>query len=105
MQNMAKSMAYNPLAIVVDYARYARQGYYDEAQQEANRISSAIYQSHDDSGNSKFWNNSSTNLLNALILSQLDLAARHQTWERVTMNNIYRELTELGGQEIQFDDG
>ncbi|MCM2610226.1 type IV secretory system conjugative DNA transfer family protein, partial [Lactiplantibacillus plantarum] len=65
MQNMAKSMAYNPLAIVVDYAR---QGYYDEAQQEANRISSAIYQSHDDSGNSKFWNNSSTNLLNALIL-------------------------------------
>ncbi|MGH1586944.1 VirD4-like conjugal transfer protein, CD1115 family, partial [Lactiplantibacillus plantarum] len=38
-------------------------------------------------------------------LSQLDLAARHQTWERVTMNNIYRELTELGGQEIQFDDG
>ena len=102
MQNMAKSMAYNPLAIVVDYAR---QGYYDEAQQEANRISSAIYQSHDDSGNSKFWNNSSTNLLNALILSQLDLAARHQTWERVTMNNIYRELTELGGQEIQFDDG
>ena len=102
MQNMAKSMAYNPLAIVVDYAR---QGYYDEAQQEANRISSAIYQSHDDSGNSKFWNNSSTNLLNALILSQLDLAARHQTWERVTMNNIYRELTELGGQEIQDDSG
>ncbi|MCG0599580.1 conjugal transfer protein TraG [Lactiplantibacillus plantarum] len=100
LQNMAKSMSYNPLQVVVDYAR---RGYYDEAQREANRISSAIYQSNDDGGNSKFWNNSSVNLLNALILSQLDMAVRHNSWNRVTMNNIYRELTELGGQEIQDD--
>ncbi|WP_072540107.1 P-loop NTPase family protein [Lactiplantibacillus plantarum] len=66
----------------------------------AKKQSSVIYQSHDDSGSSKFWNNSSTNLLNALILSQLDLAARHQTWARVTMSNIYRELTELGGKKF-----
>ncbi|MBU7446267.1 VirD4-like conjugal transfer protein, CD1115 family [Lactiplantibacillus plantarum] len=102
LQNMAKSMSYNPLQVVVDYAR---RGYYDEAQREANRISSAIYQSNDDGGNSKFWNNSSVNLLNALILSQLDMAVRHNSWNRVTMNNIYRELTELGGQEIQDDAG
>ncbi|WP_322436129.1 type IV secretory system conjugative DNA transfer family protein (plasmid) [Lactiplantibacillus plantarum] len=100
LQNMTKSMSYNPLQVVVDYAR---RGYYDEAQREANRISSAIYQSNDDGGNSKFWNNSSVNLLNALILSQLDMAVRHNSWNRVTMNNIYRELTELGGQEIQDD--
>ncbi|MCT3259140.1 conjugal transfer protein TraG [Lactiplantibacillus plantarum] len=102
LQNMAKSLSYNPLQVVVDYAR---RGYYDEAQREANRISSAIYQSNDDGGNSKFWNNSSVNLLNALILSQLDMAVRHNSWNRVTMNNIYRELTELGGQEIQDDAG
>ncbi|UQB62582.1 type IV secretory system conjugative DNA transfer family protein (plasmid) [Lactiplantibacillus plantarum] len=102
LQNMAKSMSYNPLQVVVDYAR---RGYYDEAQREANRISSAIYQSNDDGGNNKFWNNSSVNLLNALILSQLDMAVRHNSWNRVTMNNIYRELTELGGQEIQDDAG
>ena len=102
LQNMAKSMSYNPLQVVVDYAR---RGYYDEAQREANRISSAIYQSNDDGGNSKFWNNSSVNLLNALILSRLDMAVRHNSWNRVTMNNIYRELTELGGQEIQDDAG
>ncbi|WP_229105107.1 type IV secretory system conjugative DNA transfer family protein [Lactiplantibacillus plantarum] len=102
LQNMAKSMSYNPLQVVVDYSR---RGYYDEAQREANRISSSIYQSNDDGGNSKFWNNSSVNLLNALILSQLDMAVRHNSWNRVTMNNIYRELTELGGQEIQDDAG
>lgn len=102
LQNMAKSMSYNPLQVVVDYAR---RGYYDEAQREANRISSAIYQSNDDGGNSKFWNNYSVNLLNALILSQLDMTVRHNSWNRVTMNNIYRELTELGGQEIQDDAG
>ena len=102
LQNMAKSMSYNPLQVVIDYAR---RGYYDESQREANRISSAIYQSNDDGGNSKFWNNSSVNLLNALILSQLDMAVRHNSWNRVTMNNIYRQLTELGGQQIQFSDG
>lgn len=96
LQNMDKSMSYNPLAIVV---AYAKQGYYDEAQREANRISTAIYGS-DEGGKDKFWSNSSINLLNAMIFSQLDLAERHQSWQRVTMNNIYHELTELGGKKF-----
>lgn len=95
LQNMDKSMSYNPLAIVVDYAK---QGYYDEAQREANRISTAIYGS-DEGGKDKFWSKSSINLLNAMIFSQLDLAERHQSWQQVTMNNIYHELTELGGKK------
>lgn len=41
LQNTTKSMSYNPLQIIIDYAR---KGYYDEAQQEANRLSTAIYQ-------------------------------------------------------------
>lgn len=88
-------MSYNPLQIIIDYAR---KGYYDEAQQEANRLSTAIYSN--DNEKDPFWSNSSINLLNAMIYSQLDLAERHQSWEKVTMYNIYKQLTEMGGQEM-----
>lgn len=47
----------------------ARKGYYDEAQQEANRLSTAIYSN--DNEKDPFWSNSSINLLNAMIYSQL----------------------------------
>ena len=95
LQKMTKSMAYNPLQIIINYAK---KGYYDEAQQEANRLSTAIYSN--DSEKDPFWSNSSINLLNAMIFSQLDLAERHQSWNKVTMNNIYKQLTEMGGQEM-----
>lgn len=95
LQNTTKSMSYNPLQIIIDYAK---KGYYDEAQQEANRLSTAIYSN--DNEKDPFWSNSSINLLNAMIYSQLDLAERHQSWDKVTMYNIYKQLTEMGGQEI-----
>ena len=95
LQNTTKSMSYNPLQIIIDYAR---KGYYDEAQQEANRLSTAIYSN--DNEKDPFWSNSSINLLNAMIYSQLDLAERHQSWKKVTMYNIYKQLTEMGGQEM-----
>lgn len=95
LQKMSKSMSYNPLQIIINYTK---KGYYDEAQQEANRLSTAIYSN--DNEKDPFWSNSSINLLNAMIFSQLDLAERHNSWNKVTMNNIYKQLTEMGGQEM-----
>ncbi|ARW20818.1 hypothetical protein S100892_02283 (plasmid) [Pediococcus pentosaceus] len=95
LQKMSKSMSYNPLQIIINYTK---KGYYDEAQQEANRLSTAIYSN--DNEKDPFWSNSSINLLNAMIFSQLDLAERHNSWNKVTMNNIYKQLTEMGDQEM-----
>lgn len=53
-----------------------KRGYYDEAQQEANRLSTAIYSN--DNEKDLFWSNSSINLLNVMIFSQLYLAECHK---------------------------
>ncbi|MBS0948607.1 type IV secretory system conjugative DNA transfer family protein [Levilactobacillus brevis] len=102
LQNMANSMGYNPLSIIVNYAK---RGNWAKVQMETNRLSTAIYAKDKSSGNSQFWDNSSINLLNALILAQIDLAQRHQSWEKVSLHNVYEMMTELGGQSVTDENG
>ena len=41
----------------------------------------------------------------ALILAQIDLAQRHQSWEKVSLHNVYEMMTELGGQSVTDENG
>lgn len=102
LQNMANSMGYNPLSIIVNYAK---RGNWAKVQMETNRLSTAIYAKDKSSGNSQFWDNSSINLLNALILAQIELAQRHQSWEKVSLHNVYEMMTDLGGQSVTDENG
>lgn len=89
------SMSYNPLQNIINYAK---EGYYDEVQQEVNTLSSSIYV--DPNAKDKFWQNSSINLLNSLVLAIIDYAKRNNRWDEVTMDNVLHMMTNLGGQEV-----
>ncbi|WP_282802522.1 VirD4-like conjugal transfer protein, CD1115 family [Secundilactobacillus kimchicus] len=101
LQSMANSMGYNPLTIIVNAAR---KGNWSQVQMETNRLSAAIYVKEGVRGDNAFWDNSSVNLLNALILAQIDLAYRHQSWDKVSLHNVYEMMTELGGQQLPVTD-
>ncbi|WP_304133580.1 VirD4-like conjugal transfer protein, CD1115 family [Limosilactobacillus coleohominis] len=92
------SMSYNPLQKVIDYAK---DGYYDEVQQEVNTLSTSIYA--DPNAKDKFWQNSSINLLNALVLAIVDYAKRNNKWEEVTMDNVLHMMTELGAKQVSLN--
>lgn len=98
MLDTSFSMAYNPLANII---KLAKNGYYDELQQEVNKISSAIYT--DPNAKDKFWQNSSINLLNALILAIVDYAKRNNKWSVITMDNVVHMMTSLGSKQKNID--
>ncbi len=100
LSNMYKSASYNPLNVIIDYAK---KGYTDQVQMEVNKISTSIYQTKSAGGSDPFWANSSSNLLNALILAQIDLARRNNDWDKVTLFNIYQMLTQMAGKEVLVD--
>ncbi|WP_295730203.1 VirD4-like conjugal transfer protein, CD1115 family [uncultured Limosilactobacillus sp.] len=95
IQNTDFSMSYNPLQKIIDYAK---DGYFDEVQQEVNTLSSSIYV--DPNAKDKFWQNSSINLLNALIIAVIDYAKRNDKWSEVTMDNVLHMMTELGSKQV-----
>ena len=92
------SMSYNPLQVIIDYAK---DGYYDEAQQAVNSLSTSIY--NDPNAKDKFWQESSANLLNSLVLALIDHAQRNHDWSEITMDNIIHMMTDLGGKEVYLD--
>lgn len=92
------SMSYNPLQNIINYAK---DGYYDEVQQEVNTFSSSIYT--DPTAKDKFWQNSSINLLNALILAVIDHAKRNNNWKEVTMDNVLHMMTNLGSKQVNVN--
>lgn len=93
-----RSMSYNPLQIIVNFAK---DGYYDETQQAVNSLSTSIYA--DPNAKDKFWQESSINLLNSLILALIDHADRNHNWQEVTMDNVIHMMTELGGKEVYIN--
>lgn len=98
IQDSDFSMSYNPLQNII---KYAKEGYYDEVQQEVNTLSSSIYT--DPNAKDKFWQNSSINLLNSLILAVIDYAKRNDAWEQVTMDNVLHMMTDLGSKQVVVD--
>lgn len=92
------SDSYNPLEMVI---KYAKEGYYDKTQKAANTFSSSIYT--DPNAKDKFWQNSSINLLNSLILATIDYAQRNNRWDQITMDNVLHMMTDLGGKEVMLD--
>lgn len=93
-----RSMSYNPLKIITEFAK---EGYYDETQQAINSLSTSIY--NDPNAKEKFWQESSSNLLNSLILAIIDHAERNHNWDEVTMDNVIHMMTELGGKEVYIN--
>lgn len=100
LQNTDFSMSYNPLQQIISFAK---EGYYDETQQAVNTLSSSIYV--DPNAKDKFWQNSSINLLNALILAVVDYAKRNDRWDEVTMDNVLHMMTELGSKQVNVNAG
>lgn len=98
IQDTDYSMSYNPLEKIIEYAK---DGYYDEVQDAVNSLSSSIYV--DPNAKDKFWQNSSINLLNSLILAVLDHAKRNHNWGEVTMDNVLHMMTDLGSKEVVVD--
>lgn len=98
LQNTDFSMSYNPLQKIISFAQ---EGYYDETQQAVNTLSSSIYV--DPNAKDKFWQNSSINLLNALILAVVDYAKRNDRWDEVTMDNVLHMMTELGSKQVNVN--
>lgn len=98
IQDTDFSMSYNPLNNIINFAR---NGYYDEVQDAVNTLSSSIYV--DPNEKDKFWQNSSINLLNALILAIIDYARRNNAWEKVTMDNALHMMTDLGAAQVAVD--
>lgn len=97
LKDPTSSIGYNPLQRVVDLARL---GYYDEVQQELNKITSAIYD--DPQARDKFWLNSSIFLMNSLILAILDRAAADNDYSKVNMYTAVTMLTRLGGADVEI---
>lgn len=91
LKDPTSSIGYNPLQRVVDLARL---GYYDEVQQELNKITSAIYD--DPQEKNKYFLNSSIFLMNSLILAILDRAAADNDYSKVNMYTAVTMLTRLG---------
>ncbi|WP_335900143.1 VirD4-like conjugal transfer protein, CD1115 family [Limosilactobacillus fermentum] len=98
IQNTDFSMSYNPLNNII---KFAQDGYFDEVQDAVNTLSSSIYV--DPNEKDKFWQNSSINLLNALILAIIDYARRNNEWEKVTMDNALHMMTDLGSSQVAVD--
>lgn len=98
VQNTDYSMSYNPLQRIVDYAK---DGYFDEVQDAVNSLSTSIYV--DPNAKDKFWQNSSINLLNSLILAVIDHAKRNDDWEEVTMDNVLHMMTDLGSKQVNVN--
>ena len=99
LKDPINSIGYNNLQHVIDLAKL---GYYDEVQQEVNRISTSIYD--DPHVKDKFWNNSSINLMNSLILALLDKAKEKNDYSFINMYTAIDMLTKLGGQDQAITD-
>ena len=104
MSDTSRSMSYNPLSVIISYAQEKN---WDDVQNEVERLSTSIYVKGDgqqSGGTEAFFNTSAANLLNSIILALIDLANRHsddsKSWDRVTLHNAYKMLSDLGSQEI-----
>lgn len=102
LNNTDFSASYNPLEQIKELARA---GYYDETQEAINSLSTSIYtkRSSSSDSNAAFWQNSSINLLNSLILAIIDYAQRNDKWAEVTMDNAVHMMTGLGQEEVFLD--
>lgn len=99
LKDPTNSIGYNPLQRVIDLAKL---GYYDEVQQEINKITSAIYD--DPFAKDKFWIHSSIFLMNSLILALLNQATQDNDYSYVNMYTAVTMLTRLGGSDINITD-
>lgn len=99
LKDPTNSIGYNNLQHVIDLAKL---GYYDEVQQEVNKITTSIYD--DPHAKDKFWNNSSINLMNSLILALLDKAKETNDYSFINMYTAVDMLTRMGGKTENITD-
>lgn len=106
-QDMDWSMSYNPLALAIDSAK---RGYYEKTQTRVNAVAESIYRkSKSGDGNSKYWEDTSISLFNAIAMALIDRAnetSQHDepdAWDTVTVRNIAKFLTDLGSEFVLID--
>lgn len=101
MKDISRSMSYNPLELIKEYAEV---GNYNLMQQEVTNFSTSIYVKKGSSGgDNEYWIKSSVALLSALILETIDQALENDEPEKITMWNVVRLMSELGGQSVNVD--
>lgn len=98
IQNTDYSMSYNPLQNAINYAK---DGYLDKVQNSINSLCLSIY--NDPTAKDKFWQETSMNLLSALILALMAYAKYTNDWEAVTMDNAMHLLTDMGDEIVSVD--
>ena len=98
IQNTDYSMSYNPLQNAINYAK---DGYLDKVQNSINSLCLSIYE--DPTAKDKFWQETSMNLLSALILALMAYAKYTNDWKAVTMDNAMHLLTDMGDEDVWVD--
>lgn len=118
LQQMDASMSYNPLQVIVDFARA---GYISETQRAIDTVVTAIFQEAKEKGSDPFWPSSGANMVASVILALVDEAFRKEyrakqliktmdreqtraeanvAWGKVNLHEVHRFISTLGGEEI-----
>lgn len=122
IQNTMHSMSYNPLQLVIEYAKI---GDISRASRECSQLSYTIYDP-DSQGKNKYFYTSAASLFDAIVFSLLAYAngqyyadlhpelainttdqdklyANHDAWNRITITNVLQSTLQLGGEDATKD--
>ena len=94
------SMSYNPLQLIKN--EYKKKNY-SEAQLLCNTLTKSLYSTPNSSAESKFWEESSISLVNALILAVCDECIKSGEEDKITMYTVANMLSELGSSNKMVD--
>ncbi|MBM0067962.1 type IV secretory system conjugative DNA transfer family protein [Bacillus gibsonii] len=100
LDNPNESMSYNLLQLIKD--AYKDQDY-STAQLLCQTLTHSLY--HDPNSKDPMWNNLAGQLVNAMILAITDKCVAEEREDQICMYAVANMLTELGGMNIEIDDG
>ena len=81
---------------------YWQLGESDQAELLINSLTYNLYNSRKDSGSGKHFNETAQGIVNAIILSFLEMADKEGSYEKVTMYNITQFMIEMGMERWRF---
>lgn len=81
---------------------YWQLGEKDQAELLINSLTYTIYCSPKDNGTTKHFNETAQGVINAVILSFLEMADKEGTFEKVTMYNVSQFMVEMGMERWRF---
>lgn len=100
LDNPNESMSYNLLQLIKD--AYKDEDY-STAQLLCQTLTHSMY--HDPNSDDPMWNSQAAKLVNSIILAITEKCVAEEREDQICMFAVANMLTELGGQEIEIDEG